>query len=160
MPDDEITIRDYADSDVAEMRRLGRAFGDFVKNILPGDLYKFDAPAEGGFEPWLKSTQKPDRRLLVADAGEGHLAGYILGTVQDEPGQLIDKWGYVDDLFIDEEYRRQGLGGRLMREVEAWFKSRGCGAVAVDSWLANPGASKAYEALGFVANYTGFVRQI
>lgn len=156
----DIAIREYIHTDIDEMRRLHQAFGDFIKDILPPEMYKFDAPAEGGFETWLAGTRQPDKRILVADLGDGRLAAYILGTVESEPGQQIAMWGYVDDLFVDEHHRRHGLGGRLMTEMEAWFKSRGCGAVGVDSWLANPEASKAYAAMGFLPDFTGFVREL
>lgn len=160
MASDDISIRQYRDSDIIEMHRLHGAFGDFIKGILPAELYRFDAPAPAGFEAWLASTQTQDKQVLVADAGKGRLAAYILGTIEVEPGQLLDRWGYVDDLFVEEDHRRHGLGGRLMVEIEAWFKSHGCAAVAVDSWLANPGASAAYAAMGFIPDFTGYVREL
>lgn len=160
MDSSEFKMREYIAADAGEMRRLHDAFADFMREILSPEMWPFDAPAADGFDAWLNSTQVPDKRLLVAEAGDGKLAGYILGTIEDEPGQLMGKWGYVDDLFIDQEYRRHGLGKNLMEGMETWFRTQGCGAVAVDSWLANPDASRAYEAMGFTANYTGYVRRI
>lgn len=160
MGDIDIEIRQYKTADIDEMRTLHDGFVEFMRDILSPEMWPFDAPAEGGFDAWLKSTQAKEKRLLVADVGNGKLAGYILGTIEDEPGQLLGRWGYVDDLYIDEDYRRHGLGARMMGEMEEWFKAGGCSAVAVDSWLANPGASKAYEAMGFKPNYVGYVRRL
>jgi len=59
----------------------------------------------------------------------------ICKKITDEEGNIIagcaayvDQWGclYVDDLWVDERYRRQELGSNLLRTVEEIGRKRGC----------------------------------
>ncbi len=59
----------------------------------------------------------------------------VCKKILDEEGNLIAgivgyvyPWGclYVDDLWVDEKYRRQNLGSHLLQAVEEDGKNRGC----------------------------------
>ena len=47
-------------------------------------------------------------------------------------------WMYVDILWVDEKYRRRGIGSRLLRSAEEEAIKRGCHHVHLDtmSWQA------------------------
>ena len=68
---------------------------------------------------------------LVEYDAEGNVIGGLLGGTY---------WGwlYVDILWVDERYRRQGIGSRLLLAAEAEAKIRGCHHVHLDtmSWQA------------------------
>jgi GNAT superfamily N-acetyltransferase len=56
-------------------------------------------------------------------------------------------WLYVDILFVEERYRGQGLGSRLMRTAESWAKKHGYGYVHLSSFsFQAPGF---YKKLGY-----------
>ena len=48
----------------------------------------------------------------------------------------IFPWGcmYVDDMWVDEKYRRQGLGSIALQEVEKVAESRGCHLIWLGTW--------------------------
>ena len=64
----------------------------------------------------------------------------------DESGNVIAEllggtywgWMYVDILWVDEKYRRQGIGSRLLRTAEKEALRRGCHHVHLEtmSWQA------------------------
>ena len=68
--------------------------------------------------------------LMEYDA-EGNVIGGLLGGTY---------WGwlYVDILWVDESYRRQGIGSKLLAQAEGEAVRRGCHHVHVDtmSWQA------------------------
>lgn len=68
--------------------------------------------------------------LMEYDA-EGNVIGGLLGGTY---------WGwlYVDILWVDEPYRRQGIGSKLLTQAEGEAVRRGCHHVHVDtmSWQA------------------------
>lgn len=41
---------------------------------------------------------------------------------------------YVDILWVDEPYRKQGLGSRLLREVEAAARQKSCTLIHLDTF--------------------------
>ena len=45
---------------------------------------------------------------------------------------------HIDSLWVDEKYRKQGLGSKLLEAAESEAKKRGCHSVHVDtmSWQA------------------------
>lgn len=42
--------------------------------------------------------------------------------------------GYVDTLWVDEEYRNQGVGSKLMDQVEKSLKDYGCSLCHLDTF--------------------------
>jgi len=73
--------------------------------------------------------------LVPAADGFGDEEELICKKITDEEGNIIAgcvayiyQWGclYVDDLWVDERYRRQELGSNLLRTVEEIGRKRGC----------------------------------
>ncbi len=83
---------------------------------------------------------------MVAES-EGELVGYILGFIHDT-FYANGPVAWVEEIMVHPEYRRTGLGGRLMESFESWCKSNG----AVLSALATRRASEFYEAIGYEAS--------
>jgi GNAT superfamily N-acetyltransferase len=82
-------------------------------------------------------------RLLVAESGT-RIVGYLLGFDHDTffaNGRVA----WVEEVMVDESYRRRGIGEALMRELEAWARSRECRLVG----LATRRAAAFYEAIGY-----------
>jgi predicted N-acetyltransferase YhbS len=55
----------------------------------------------------------------------------------------------LQDLFVDPDWMRQGIGRHLVQDAAAIAEQRGFEGIAV---TANPHASSFYDALGFVAD--------
>src|SRR5215467_5031358 len=45
--------------------------------------------------------------------------------------------GYLEGWFVVREYRRLGIGGRLLKAAEDWSRSWGCLEMASDTWIDN-----------------------
>ena len=52
-------------------------------------------------------------------------------------------------VFVDDDYRGQGLAGKLIGKVEELAKSRGFKQIALRTWSSTPYSIRAYEKLGF-----------
>jgi ribosomal protein S18 acetylase RimI-like enzyme len=55
---------------------------------------------------------------------------------------------YIDDICVDEAFRRRGIGSALYRHLLAYAKARGCYHVTLNVWACNPGALEFYASLG------------
>ncbi len=82
-------------------------------------------------------------RLLVAESGT-RIAGYLLGF-EHYTFFANGRVAWVEEIMVEESRRRQGIGESLMREFEAWARSRGCRLVA----LATRRAAAFYAAIGY-----------
>ena len=96
--------------------------------------------------PWTREglaeeLQNPQAHFLVA-AMRGDTAGYI--GVQEICGE-----GYVTNVAVLPQYRRQGIGECLVREAIRGAKMRGCEFLSLEVRVGNDAAVRLYERLGF-----------
>lgn len=96
--------------------------------------------------PWTREglaeeLRNPQAHFLVAER-DGETAGYI--GVQEICGE-----GYVTNVAVLPQYRRKGIGERLVREAVRGAKLRGCDFLSLEVRFGNEAAIRLYERLGF-----------
>lgn len=57
--------------------------------------------------------------------------------------------GYLEGIFIKEEYRHKGYAGELLSECEKWAKEKGCKEFASDCEIDNNSSYCFHMAMGF-----------
>lgn len=57
--------------------------------------------------------------------------------------------GYIEGWFVEEAYRRQGIGRVLMNAAENWAREKGCTQLASDAELSNATSIDAHKRMGF-----------
>jgi aminoglycoside 6'-N-acetyltransferase I len=57
--------------------------------------------------------------------------------------------GYIEGWFVQEAFRKQGIGRALMRAAEGWAREKGCTEMGSDALIDNLGSERAHIALGF-----------
>ena len=104
---------------IAEIRRIA-AGDEALLDRVAGDV--FDEPIN---PVRLRAFLAEPRHLMVlAIAPDGLVVGQaraIIHMSPDQPDEL-----YIDNMGVDPAFQRQGLGGRLLDELLAWGKERGC----------------------------------
>ena len=58
--------------------------------------------------------------------------------------------GYLEGIFVAEDYRRQGIARTLLRACENWSKEQGCSEFASDCELTNTESLLFHLKLGFL----------
>ena len=81
------------------------------------------------------------RRIWVYEY-DGMVVGYIIGWAE---GDVY----FVDDLMVDPEYRRRGIGGMLLDYISDMAIRLGCNEIQLDVWLENESAIEFYIDGGF-----------
>ena len=77
---------------------------------------------------------------IVARDGAGDLKAGLRGV-------LVYNYLFVEWLWVDEAYRKQGVGSRLLGEAEVTARSRGCDHVYLDTFTFQ--APDFYRRLGY-----------
>ena len=75
----------------------------------------------------------------VARDGEkvvGFMCGMVRKYLMEDQAPDLDR-GYITLLAVDRDYRRQGIGTRLLEQVETCFRSRGVKAAIVGTFAPN-----------------------
>ena len=94
----------------------------------------------------LSNENKP---IFVAEK-DGEVVGYCFCEIQPRGGNIFyDKTTlYIDDLCVDENCRRQGIGEKLYRHAAEFAKSVGCYDITLNVWSLNQKAIAFYQKLG------------
>lgn len=141
---------------------IRRATARDIKEILPvwGELAGFHASLDPAFTPssewpreygaYLRSLMsREDALALVAKDGT-EIIGYAVGRVTTLPPFFEHRIrGYIHDVYVREEFRRRGLGRRLVEQILTWFRRRGVTMVELTVAANNRDAIPFWERLGF-----------
>lgn len=57
--------------------------------------------------------------------------------------------GYLEGIFVKQEYRKQGYAKELLKMCEAWAKEKGCTEFASDCELDNDTSLRFHMSMGF-----------
>lgn len=85
---------------------------------------------------------KFDNNVAIGFAQCGLRHDYVEGTESSPVG-------YLEGIFIKEEYRKKGLAKELMEVCERWAKEQGCREFASDCELNNDISLKFHLKMGF-----------
>jgi aminoglycoside 6'-N-acetyltransferase I len=98
-----------------------------------------------------KSTGVMPLVILVAEAGDGTLAGFLEAGLRSyaDGCEASHPVGYVEGWYVAEKWRRQGVGKELLGAAEDWARVQGCIEMASDTKIDNQASQRAHEALGF-----------
>jgi ribosomal protein S18 acetylase RimI-like enzyme len=106
-------------------------------------------PAER-YRWWLgKRVDDPRAVFLVADQGE-QLAGFLIGLAEEEiPIYRLKEFGFIHDLWVEEEYRHEGVGRQMTMLAVERFGAMGIHQVRLDTAAKNDAARALFTSCGF-----------
>jgi ribosomal protein S18 acetylase RimI-like enzyme len=95
------------------------------------------------------SAVAPDSTFYLFLAVEGDELCGMLSLAIVPTTQGAGCFGYLDDVFVLEQHRGQGIGAKLMREALNHARKSGCVRVELGTRRDNVQARRLYERLGF-----------
>ena len=101
-------------------------------------------------EDLLKIINDDTTPVFVCEENDD-IKGYAFCVIQDlsQCDNLCpDKSLYIDDICVDENYRRHGVGKKLYEHVVQFAKEEKCFNITLNVWEKNPGAQAFYESMG------------
>jgi ribosomal protein S18 acetylase RimI-like enzyme len=116
-------------------------------------LDSYFAPAKDVKEVYRKFFKRcvfsKNRHLLVAEEN-GKIVGYALGELGSRPPVFkIRKIGFINDVFVAEEFRHHGIATQFLCELKRWFRSKNLEHIEISVHVENPLAKKVWEKYGF-----------
>lgn len=92
-----------------------------------------------------------DNTLALVCEREIEVIGFCVVTLRNPSENHLLKArnvAFVEDLCVDEQCRKMGVGKALMEEMERQAKAKGADAMELTVWSFNDNAVKFYENLG------------
>lgn len=79
---------------------------------------------------------------------EGVLVGYIAGSIFERPQHVLKIGVSIDELFVLEDYRKQGVAQALVNVLEEYAKKHGCTFMTVHTDYENMLSQSFYQSSG------------
>ena len=148
---ENLCVRPMVSGDFPAFDRFDAALHALHQQARP-DLF---APCRHLFtrEEFESMLGDPRQILLIAEAG-GAPAGICaarLAQPPDCPFLHPAKALHIGDLFVEEGYRRRGVGRALLEAAQRLGREKGAQRLTLLVWPFNQGALAFYERLGFAA---------
>ena len=139
-----IIVRNYQ---VSDYQGLSHLLGNVYDSEIPKDVLESN---------YLSSS----RSILVATNENSLIVGCAFIEIQTDYVRP-KKIAYITYVAVDVNYRKQGIGKKLMSAVEDICIDKGCSAIELTSADFRTGAHAFYESLGFTRKKTTvFIREI
>lgn len=126
--------------------------------VLQDHLQRFDARMPAGeaiaddyiTRVFERCTESAGEILIAATGAE--VVGYVMlltRVASEEVDEGHYEYGLIVDLFVRDQYRDRGIGGRLLAAAEAIALERGVRWLRIGALAANDGARNLYLGHGF-----------
>src|SRR6185369_13788596 len=144
-----MNIREWSREDLAQIQR---AWLEYYQAAARSDM-RLRPHADDAMKQWLMARFRQRESLGFVAEMDLQLAGFLIGRIDDwesvppviEPRRI----GIIDAVYVDERFRRQGIGSQLISK--AVERMRTAKAVAVesvyDAW--NDASSETWHRAGF-----------
>ena len=123
---DDILIRPAAPADADAIGAMWERLVEYHQSLDPGLP---SAGKDGGAfyaRRIIDRLQDTHTHTLVA-VHDDALIGYTLGVIVDVAPEMFvqETGGFLADIYVEQPFRRLGVGRRLVEALAEWFESRG-----------------------------------
>lgn len=107
------------------------------------EIEKLCFPDPWSFESMRQELEENPLAVYMVAEADGEIAAYAgLWRIEDE--------GHITNVAVRPEYRRQGLGRRIVTALIGLLESQGTAGFTLEVRRSNTAARKMYEELGFL----------
>jgi len=144
-----VETRPARESDIPEIARLVAAIAAYHEAADPRARFDWDEIRQA--PQWLKPVLVRDHHAIwVADSGQGRLVGYLWARLlRDHQGYLPRVRGYINQAYLEENWRGKGLMKPMLAQAYDWFRSKDVSVVTLTVLHRNWIGSSAWYKLGY-----------
>lgn len=160
-----ISIRPFEKMDTAAVVRCLEGLCDY---LTPLDPLKRIRRLPGWGRTYIHSLinilRRNDGTMFVAE-NDGKIVGIIAGSILkmsklDSMSFCSKKSGRIRELYVHPNFRRKGLGKKLMEKMEEYFKTLGCDLIRIEVFEPNRSAHTFYNSLGYNNRVIDVIKEI
>jgi GNAT superfamily N-acetyltransferase len=149
-----ITYRRAEEKDKKDFIEMDKLFYKFDNDIGVNEhlipISHYEIP-EKIFENYFDESLKNVGFFLIA-CEDNKVIGYIFAEIKDiasPHAYEIKKVGFVDSVFVKEEFRGKGIAKELINKSSEWMKSKGISICTLNVRYKNIKAAELYKTMGF-----------
>jgi predicted N-acetyltransferase YhbS len=145
------TVRAATENDIPHIIELYR---QLAITTAPAELNQEKSLADYR-RVFARISAVPGLELLVAEEGSEVIGSLVLFIAPNLSHNGLP-WALVENVIVDQKYRRQGIGKLLMDYAIARAKKAHCYRIGLSSDKRRKDAHQFYRSLGFEASSHGF----
>ena len=112
-----------SESHIPTMVELWNEFMDYHRDIQP--VYTRAEDAGTKFGEHLKGLMESNDAQVLVALDRGEAIAYSIAQISKRPPVFREaEFAFISDLGVRSDYRRRGVGERMLKEILEWFKSR------------------------------------
>src|SRR6185437_5314958 len=73
------------------------------------------------FSDYIDLLEKQEDWKILLAFDKDKPAGVIIGSITNDEDLVLSVIGKIEDWYVEDDYRRQGVGGKLYTELEKWL---------------------------------------
>ena len=144
----DLTVRRATASDLDELLELRLSLQRHVEASNPW-IWRITEEGKNRLRQNLEQMiTEGDGRMVIAE-DEGGLIGFAYGEAAHREDYLPRSVGLLSIIYVEENYRMQGVGSRLVEELCQFFRSENVEVVTLRYALGNMEAERFWGGLGF-----------
>ena len=111
------------------------------------------------YRGWLTSRARDSQSVFLvaqreqsisSEPGAHKLAGFVVGTLEREiPIYRIERFGFIHDLWVEPEYRHEGIARQMTMLAIERFREMGAKQIRLDTAAKNEAARALFASCGF-----------
>ena len=130
-----------------------RAIQELNDTLFKLEYENFDSSLKVGW-PFTENGEKYFKDIIQKEIAfvaidKNTIIGYLAGTVDTKNSCIIKLVSELDNFYIDEKYRNQGIGTKLVDEFKKYCSSKGIEEMKVTASALNVNAIEFYRKNGF-----------
>lgn len=150
-----VTIAEAEEADIPQTVELLFRLDAHVSGA-PRDILKMTPEGEQELSARMQTfIDNPYKLLVVARhpdegvVGMGDIALWKQAEVWETPERRGQWYGVIDDVWVEPDFRRQGLNRRMLRELIDFARSHDVESLQLEYAASNREAARAWKELGF-----------
>lgn len=160
-----IKIRPYQKSDWSAVLKMLELTTKYHMQIQqPIQMHRYSSKLIRNFLFSISAKHRNNSAILLVAQLNSKVIGFVYGNFKKFnklEESCLYKTGMIDEIFVDEKYRRQGIGSMLIKKIEKYFAKHKCKLICLTKVHSNNlFAKRLYEKLGYIPKHTEFAKSI
>ena len=141
-----VILKQAAIDNLDEILKLNKALFDFESQF--GHDYNLDWTYSEEGKNYFQKRFESDLSIILVAVDREKIIGYILAFIDSFSYLNTNPICEIENMFLEEQYRNQGIGTMLINEVKNQAKEKGAKKLRVGALAQNSEAIKFYHSLG------------
>ncbi len=114
------------------------------------DLFRKIEKPTTSMEWDFEASLMDDSKIMIGAEADGKIVGFAIVQIRQSMYKIQTPrtFAYFENIVVDENYRRKGIGAAIFQEGIKRAKEQGATAVELKVWNFNMGAINFYQSLG------------